>query len=151
MKKLLVILVIVATASCAKVPPETSPEGKVAAQATLVVQALRASLVPFKAMVCQSTGQTPTCVRPDDAIKVIQKLQEATKYAEQLVAILRVVDSTTDPALHETEMGKAVQVMATIQAFLTQASIAPANEEARLQVASLFGKVTVLLMEIGVK
>lgn len=149
-RKLIVVVMLAIVAACGpKLPPGTSPEATMAVRATQVVAALRATLPQIKANVCVEGSDPRVCIKPADAIKVVNHVENAGGYAEQLGQALAIVDSAKTVTEQTAGMEKARTLLTHIQGLLTQASVAPENEGARNAVVTLMGTVTTLLFSIS--
>ena len=145
---LLGVIVIGLVACGPKLPPDVSPEGKTAARATQVIAALRATLPALKAATCQPGVPAP-CLAPADTDKVVGHVQTAAKSAQELAVVLQAVDAAQTAALQTEGMTKARALLVSIQASLTQATVAPGVEGARQQVVLILSTVTSLLFALS--
>jgi len=138
-------------AGCAaNVPPNTSPEGKLAAQALPVTAALRGVIPSIKPMVCTNTTQTE-CLKVSDAQLVIANIDRALRVVERLALVLKVVDESTTTDGKISAMLLARQAMNEIQREISEAAIAPGDEFARQAVSGLLRTVTESMFLIGGK
>jgi len=149
MKILFFTLALTLTACGSKLPPNTSPEGTVAARGIQVIAALRATLPALKQATCQP-GVAQPCLAPADTDRVVGHIQTASKVAEELAVVLKAVDEAQTAALQEEGMNKARALLVSIQSSLVQASVAPALEDARQRVVTILGVVTTLLFTVSV-
>lgn len=165
MKRLVAtILVALTVTSCAaKLPPNMSVEGKLAVRGTQVILALRGSIVMLKSVVCQSapvpganisidalksSNLGNMCLRPEDFIKVLDKVDEAGKIGEQLAVVLRAIDESNLVDTKLTMRQKATDLMSRLSALLADAVILPGNPEARGLVQRALQNVNTLLFAV---
>lgn len=142
------LLLVVGCAT--RLPPDASPEAKLAVRGDQVVQALRGVLPALKPHVC--TSATPVgapCVEPADALRVARVVEGAFAAAGQLAQALALVDAAKDASERESGLKRAREFVHSIQQQLSQAQVAPGREEARLLVVQLLSAVTNLLFAIG--
>jgi len=138
------------TGCASNVPPNISPEGRLAAQALPVTAALRGVIPSIKPMVCTSTTQT-NCLKVSDAQLVIANIDRALRVVEHLALVLKVVDESTTADGKINAMLLARQAMNEIQREISEASIAPSDEFARQAVSGLLRTVTESMFLIGGK
>ena len=145
------IVVALVTLGCgAKLPPDTSPEAKIAVRATQVVAALRATLPAIKSLTCTAPALTPpVCLSPADAIRVVTRIEQAGEHAERLATALQIVDAATDAASRATGMQRVTAILGSIQGSLAAAQIAPAAEPGRAAVVAILSSVMAILLTIG--
>jgi hypothetical protein len=150
--RLLIALALVASigAGCAaKLPPNTSPEAKVAIRGTQLVAGIRATLPTIKEQTCVSTTPPGTlCIDPKDAIVVVQNIQKAANVAVDLAKALEAVDNATavDDKVSKTQRAK--QLLGDIQNLILQSTAAPLNANSRQAIVGIMGSVTALLFSV---
>lgn len=149
---LVLALVLALTACGNKLPPDTSPEARVAVRGTQVMAALRATIPTIKGMVCTpATPQTavPSCIKPTDADKVFAGMEKAGEIGEQLSVALTAVDTAKDAAARGAAMQRVALFVRSLQASLAAVQVTPENVGARNALVELLGTVTGLLFAIG--
>lgn len=144
------LLLFVGPGCAANLPPDTSPEARIAIQGDQVVQALRQTIPVIKQNVCQQT--TPAgavCLKPADAERVAEILVVTFTVAESLGSALQAVDEAKTAAAQSSGMVRVREIVRQLASTLTRITIVPGDEGARLLVASILLTVSSLLLAIG--
>lgn len=134
---------------CAKVPPQTSPEGTLAVRGIQVIEGLRATIPALKLLVCRRDVPTPVCISTVDADKIAAKIGDAANYGRQLSEALLLVERATTPGEKVSNAAKARQTLASIQLLLSEAAILPENQAVRAQLVQLFSNLTALIIAVN--
>lgn len=144
------ILALITVAACGtKLPPNTSPEAKIAIRGGQLIDGIRALLPQIKANTCVATTPPGTiCVDPKDAIVVVQNIGKAADIAVDLAKVLEAVDNATVVDDKLTKTARAKQLLADIQNLILQSTAAPLNPNSRQAIVGIMGSVTALMFSV---
>lgn len=150
--RLLITLALVASiaAACgAKLPPNTSPEAKIAIRGTQLLAGIRATLPQIKANTCVAATPAGTiCIDPKDAIAVVENMQKAGAVAEDLAGVLNAVDNATTVDEKVSRTQRAKTLLADIQQLILTSTSAPINANSRQAIVSIMGSLSALLFSV---
>lgn len=125
-----------------------SPEGQLAIRGNQVVQALRATINPAgSSPVEQLVAQK--LISTEEAIKVVEVIRQQLVYAQDLAAVLKVVDDAREAADRDAGLAKASKLVQQIAAGLSTANLSIVNEKGRAAVVGVLQAAASALLLVG--
>lgn len=134
------LVLVMATVGCAKVPPNTSPEGTLAIRGRQVMIAADGVLTGVDTLVQNQQ------LKPADAVKVVLVIRRIGQEGQRLADALAIIDATKDQAAKVKGISQAVEILKMIQSMVTEAVIPISDEGARKQVSQLLQSITNLVI-----
>lgn len=147
MKRLILTLILLVTASCSAVQhprfPELSPEGKVAVIGRQFVAATSEAATTIDTLI------TSGVLTKEQGVSVLTRLKPIGSEAQRLAAVLVLIDDARTDADRNAGLAQAVSLIRTLQRHVGSAAIPISTETGRERVTTILGGLADLLLSIS--
>lgn len=145
---LAVLIGLSATACASRNGVPVSPEGTLALRANQFVQALRQTVTPAGNSPIEQLVASKR-ITAQDGITVATYVKTAMQGAEDLAAVLAVVDNAKTDSERQTGLARAAVLVQSIATGLERAKISVVSEDGRMAVALALRTASSLLLTVG--